>query len=172
MATLPTYTCSSCGQQHTEWPALAFHLPDNYYGLSEEERQTIAEVSPDTCVITYEDQTDRFIRCFLLQEVTDHCEDLEYGLWVSLSEKSFEDYVANYHDENHEASYFGWLCNRIDGYEEASIPTSVHASGGQRPEIVPHKDFDHPFVRDYYNGISKEEVERRIARMISLDENP
>jgi hypothetical protein len=25
--------------------------------------------------------------------------------------------------------------------------------GNDRPEIFPHEDFDHPFVRDYYNGI-------------------
>lgn len=31
---------------------------------------------------------------------------------------------------------------------------------------MPHKDFDHPFVRDYYNGISKAEAEARIADMM------
>jgi hypothetical protein len=30
---------------------------------------------------------------------------------------------------------------------------------------VPHKDFDHQFVRDYYIGITKQEAERRIKEM-------
>ena len=47
----------------------------------------------------------------------DHCEDLEYGLWVSLSEKSFEDYSANFINEHHEANYFGWVSNDIAEYE-------------------------------------------------------
>jgi len=33
---------------------------------------------------------------------------------------------------------------------------------------VPHEDFDHPFVYDYYNGISKEEAERRIHEMLRV----
>ena len=39
-------------------------------------------------------------------------------------------------------------------------------SGNDRPEIFPHEDFDHPFVRDYYGGISKTEAENRINEMI------
>jgi len=35
-------------------------------------------------------------------------------------------------------------------------------TGNERPEIFPHEDFDHPFVKDYYSGISKKEAENRI----------
>jgi hypothetical protein len=38
--------------------------------------------------------------------------------------------------------------------------------GNGRPEVFPHEDFDHPFVKDYYNGISKKEAENRINKMI------
>ena len=162
------FTCSCCGKEHEEWPALAYISPTNYNTLSEEEKQNIAELDPDFCVITYADQTDRFIRCTLTQKVIDHCGDLEYGLWVSLSEKSFEDYSNNFKNENHEATYFGWLSNNLTGYDFSnSIPTSVYTrTGNQRPEIVPHEDFDHPFVHDYYNGITKSEAERRITEML------
>ena len=69
---------------------------------------------------------------------------------------------------SHQAKYFGWLSNNVLSYEfKDSIPTDVITrSGDQRPEIIPHADFDHPFVRDYYNGILKEEAERRIREMI------
>lgn len=120
-------------------------------------------------MINYPDQTDRFIRCTLTQKVIDSCQDLDYGLWVSLSEKSFDDYAENFDSEEHEVAYFGWLSNMIPGYEfTESIPTSVYTrAGNQRPEIIPHKDFDHPFVRDYYGGITKEEAERRIDAMMN-----
>jgi hypothetical protein len=57
----------------------------------------------------------------------------------------------------------------IPEYEfNASIPTTVFTrTGNQRPEIVPHKDFDHPFVKDYYDGISKHEAEKRIITMLN-----
>lgn len=163
------YTCSCCGKEHIEWPALTFKTPDNYDTLSQEDKETIAEIDNDFCVITHPDQTDRFIRCTLTQKVNDYCEDLEYGLWVTLSEKSFNDYSDNYNNENHETTYFGWLCNDIPEYDfKESIPTTVYTrTGNQRPEIIPHKDFDHPFVYDYYNGITKDEAEKRIKSMFT-----
>ena len=163
------YTCSCCGKEHTEWPSLAYVSPSNYNGLSETDKQNIAELNSDFCVIRHADQTDRFIRCTLTQKVTDHCEDLEYGLWVSLSEKSYLDYSENFGNENHETKYFGWLSNDLPDYNfDKSIPTTVFTrTGNHRPEIIPHEGFDHPFVRDYYNGITKKEAERRINQMLN-----
>ncbi|MBS1532782.1 MAG: DUF2199 domain-containing protein, partial [Bacteroidetes bacterium] len=144
-------------------PALSYLAPLFYDDLSDEEKQNIAELSDDFCIIHNADQTDRFIRGTLTQKVIDHCENLEYGLWVSLSEKSFEDYKSNFGNKDHEGGYFGWLSNNLPGFQFQSIPTNVITrKGGLRPDIIPHKDFDHPFVRDYYNGITKEEAERRI----------
>lgn len=162
------YICNCCGQEHYEWPALTFKSPNNYNTLSQADKETIAEIDSDFCIIRHPDQIDRFIRCTLTQKVIDYCEDLEYGLWVSLSEKNFSDYLSNYNNGNHETTYFGWLCNDIPEYNfNESIPTTVFTrTGNQRPEIVPHKDFDHPFVKDYYNGITKEEAERRIKAML------
>ena len=50
--------------------------------------------------------------------------------------------------------YFGWLSSVIPEYEfRQSIPMTVFTkTENQRSDIVPHKDFDHPFVRDYYSG--------------------
>lgn len=162
------YTCSRCGKEHIEWPALTFISPDNYDFLSDEDKNTIAEINDDFCIIKHPDQIDRFIRCTLTQKVNDHCEDLEYGLWVSLSEKSFKNYSDNFDNENHETTYFGWLCNEIAEYDFIeSIPTTVCTRlGNHRPEIVPHKDFEHQFVYDYYNGITKSEAEKRIQTML------
>ena len=100
---------------------------------------------------------DLLDRCTLIQKVNDHCEDLNYGLWVSLSEKSYFDYESNFKKEVEEKTYFGWLCNEITEYDfSESIPMNVVTSlNGLRPELFPHKDFDHPFVTDFYNGISK-----------------
>lgn len=165
------HTCPDCGKTHTSWPALAFDSPDNYHQLSDADKAAIATISSDFCTITHGDQTDRFIRVTLTQQVNDHCEDLDYGLWVSLSEKSFRDYSDNYNNPGHETQYFGWLCSSIPGYESTdSIPTTVCTrTANQRPAIFPHKDFDHPFVRDFYHGISKEEAERRVRAMTGED---
>ena len=124
--------------------------------MSQAVKDSIAEIDGDFCVIRHSEQTDRFIRCTLFQKVIDHCQSLEY------------DYSENYNNDSHETTYFGWLCNSIPGYEfEESIPTTVFTqTGNRRPYIMSHEDFDHPFVRDYYNGITKAEAEQRIRAMM------
>lgn len=101
------YTCNCCGKELEEWPALTYTSPSNYNNLPEDDKQQIGELSSDFCIIGYESQIDRFIRCTLMQKVSDHCQDLKYGLWVSLSEKSYQDYVENYKNPEHEVQYFG-----------------------------------------------------------------
>lgn len=162
------FKCSECGEIHEEWPALTFNSPTNYLDLTDWEKENIAKINLDFCTINHEEQTDRFIRVTLFQKVIDFPHTLHYGIWVSLSEKSFDDYSANFKNENHETQYFGWLCNNIPEYEQTlAIPTTVFTKkGNNRPEIVPHQDFDHPFVLDYYNGITKNEAEKRIKQMM------
>jgi hypothetical protein len=167
------YTCNCCGRELEEWPALAYILPTNYDTLSEDDKKNIGTLDADFCVITHPDRIDRFIRCTLSQKVIDHCENLEYGLWVSLSDKSYQDYADNFNNESHESKYFGWLSSNLPDYDfsKGSIPTTVLTrAGNMRPEIVPHRDFDHPFVNDYYNGITKAEAERRISEMLKIVE--
>ncbi|HEX8460613.1 MAG TPA: DUF2199 domain-containing protein [Segetibacter sp.] len=162
-----TYTCSSCGKEHEDLPAIAFDAAYYYYDLSDEEKENITELSTDFCIIKGEDQTDRFIRAVLFQPVKDHTDTLQYGVWVSLSEKSFNDYKANFHNNEHEATYFGFMANYVPGYDSTlSLHTDVILSkGGSRPEVIPHTS-DHPFVQDYYNGISIEEAERRVRETV------
>ncbi|MFQ6599603.1 DUF2199 domain-containing protein [Flavobacterium sp. C3NV] len=163
------YICNCCGKEHESWPAITYNAPNSYSNLSSKEKEEIAVIDQDFCVIKYaDDHIDRFIRVVFIQKVNDHCENLEYGFWVSLSETSFKDYLENFDNENHETQYFGWLSNYIPQYEFSnSIPTTVVTkSGNDRPEIFPHNDFDHPFVKDFYNGITKEEAEKRIREIL------
>ncbi|MEM6684442.1 MAG: DUF2199 domain-containing protein [Bacteroidota bacterium] len=162
------FACPDCNNDQVEWPALTFKAPDNYHLLSEQEKAEFGKLDTDFCEIHYEDQIDRFIRVTLIQKVNDTEDNLHYGLWVSLSEKSYLDYSSNFTNENHETGYFGWLCNTIPEYENTmSIPCDVLTkTGNDRPEIFPHQSFDHPFVSDYYGGITKEEAEQRIHAMM------
>lgn len=164
------YTCECCGKEHESWPALTYNAPFHYHCLSESDKDEIAVIDSDFCVIKHKSgQIDRFIRVVLIQKVNDHCGNLDYGLWVSLSEESFENYLENFDNENHETEYFGWLCNNIYGYDSStSIPTTVVTKlGNDRPEIFPHQSHDHKFVVDYFNGITKSEAENRIQNLLN-----
>jgi len=154
---------------HEDWPSITYGAPATYSQLTEEEKDTIAEMGSDHCIIHKPQQTDRFIRCTLMQKVNDHCDNLYYSIWVSLSEKSFNDYMHNFNNENYLAGYFGYLSNNLLGYENTmNIYTNVFTqAGNNRPEVVPHDDFDHPFVKDYFEGISLSEAQRRIDMLLT-----
>ncbi|ASK30078.1 hypothetical protein CEY12_08110 [Chryseobacterium sp. T16E-39] len=162
------YICECCGKEMEDWPALAYKSPSSYMQLTKEELEN-AELSSDLCVIEHPEQTDRFIRTVLVQEVIESCQTLEYGVWVTLSEKSFNEYVENYDNKEFEAEYFGWLSNYLPDYDfSESIPTNVVVNNKiGRPFVYPHESFEHPFVEDFYNGLPIEEAERRINNLLN-----
>lgn len=165
------FICSQCGEFHKEWPSLAYQAPLHYHVLTQEEKEARAFLNDDFCTIKNESDEYRFIRVVLEQKIKNHSGlFLEYGLWVSLSETSFEDYRKNF-KQGKKTTYFGWLSNRIDGYEDTTnIPMDVYAANdGIRPVVVPQKGSDHQLVRNFYEGISKEEAERRIH--LTLENN-
>ena len=106
-----TDLCLTCHEVHEPLLALGFIAPDLYAELSAAERAEFqAECDDNFCIIRYPDQTDRFIRVVLDIPIIDHDETLDYGVWVSVSEASFNDYRAHF-DGDHEATYFGMICN-------------------------------------------------------------
>jgi hypothetical protein len=164
------YKCSKCGQEHEGWPSIAFNSPDHYDKLSDDKKTSIAQLSDDFCMIKHPEQTDRFIRAVIHQKVKNDCRTLDYGVWVSLSEKNYKEYLDNYDNEGHEATYFGFLCNNLTGYEGTlSVRSNVVLRGKIRPEVIPHDDqMDNDFVRDYYDGIDKDVAEERIKKVLGM----
>lgn len=164
----PQYTCSQCGKIHNNWPALTYGAPWFYSQLSEQDKSDIAKLDSDFCQIRWDEQTDRFIRTTLVIPVNNLELGLEYGLWVSLSEASFANYLDNYERTDHETGYFGWISNKLLGYEDTlNVPTDVNTQlGNTRPLLNLHRHHEHPLVSDFINGITKEEAERRIHEML------
>lgn len=165
-----TYFCETCNQEHESWPALTFNAPDFYVQLNEEEKRD-AVLSPDLCVVQKDGETYCFIRCVMFQKVNEHCQDLEYGLWVSVSGKSYKDYVQHFDNENHQVQYFGWLSNWLPEYEKfvwVKMHIAVNNANNQRPrafvQIV--NDPDIPLVRDYFQGISKAGAQARVDKLM------
>ena len=164
------FKCPHCDEEHEGYPALAFSTPHYYNTLSLEDKQTLAEINSDFCIINHGDQVDRFVRCVLIQKINGVCQNLEYGVWISLSQESFKDYQDHFHLEDYEATYFGWLSNRIPEYQDTlSVRTFIKTRGdGQRPIVLVQEknDFNNPFVKDYFEGISEEEALRRVAMLM------
>ncbi len=167
------FVCTCCGEEQDQYPAIAYKVPLYYANLSEEEKESIAEIDSDTCIVKEAEMTFRFVRGVLVQKVTDGCQDLEYGVWVSLSEQSFNDYILNANEDGYQATYFGWLNSLLPDYdfeEMENIKTKVITQGkGKRPliEIQKNEYMSSRLVADYHNGISEEEALLRIEKILN-----
>ncbi len=162
--------CSTCGKEHSGLPALGFLEPTNYADLTNQEKSEMAECDTDFCIIRHPEQTDRYIRACLHVPVVDTCDELQYGVWVSLSEKSFESYKKTYQIDCEKEIYFGRIANWIGCYDDSTIGLHVNVetrNGGIRPELFPHES-EHPLVKDWVSGITYEEALRRVGQRKEL----
>ena len=84
-------------------------------------------------------------------------EPFVWGVWVSLSEASFSQYLDSYDEPRraHLGPFFGWLSASFKVYPETegSLKTHVHLrDDGVRPYIeLEHTD--HPLAREQRQGI-------------------
>ena len=109
----------------------------------------------DFCII---DNEAYFVRTVLRIPIIDSKEHLEWGVWVSLSEKNFKRYRRVYgkDEELKEKPYFGWLSNQLGDYQDClEIKTSVHLQGGgMRPLLELDHANAHPLCQEQHNGIA------------------
>lgn len=157
MAAIFAFKCNCCGDVHEGSPSFAFRAPDPYVGLSDQQ-QAANKLSDDLCVIVREGSTDRFIRAVLEVPIHGASEPFLWGVWVSLSEKSFKRYVETFDEPVPGEGFFGWVCNDISLYPYVhSRAADVAVQGGRhRPRVVLHKGDpeDDPLVIDQVQGIS------------------
>lgn len=110
--------------------------------------------------------TDLFVPCTLSQKVIGQTCNLEYEIWVTLSEENFQDYTKNYNFKSG-IIYSGKISNNFLPYENTNgIPVRVILKNGiQGPELKPNHHVDHEFVLNFYTGITKIEAVDRIAEI-------
>jgi len=145
-------------------PGFAADAPLNYYAIPETERATRCELGSDDCVI---DRNSFFVRGCLEIPVRGETDPLIWGVWVSLSERSFLTWqeVFDQPHRSHVGPFFGWLNAWLKPYPETmNLKTRVHLRDhGQRPwiELEPT---DHPLAVEQRNGISVD----RVAEIYSI----
>ena len=170
MAAIFAFKCSCCGEIHEGSPSFGFRMPDPYAGLSEAQRAAMGTLSEDLCTITHEDGTDRFIRAVLEVPIHGVEEPFLWGIWVSLSEKSFNRYVDTYDDPVEGDGFFGWVCNEISVYPFGeSRPADVRVQlGGARPSVVLHRGDGErdSLVVDQVHGISMARAQELAERVM------
>jgi len=113
-------------------------------------------VNQDFCVV---EGRDRFIRCTLEIPIHDSSEGFLWGVWLSVSERNFEEYREHFKDDGYQARYVGWISNMLPCYPNTLevIGAAVLQSGNQRP-MIELEPTDHPLFDDYRDGVSWEKA--------------
>lgn len=92
---------------------------------------------------------------------------LGYGVWSSLSEKSFDRVLELWDDprRTEEPAYFGWLSNSLPGYPETlNLKMEVITRDLDGRPVFELQDGDHPLIAEQRNGITMDRV-REIAEL-------
>lgn len=154
---MPTWLCHRCGEEHEGLPLdWAYDVPAYWEGPQAEGDY----LSEDLCVWT-DDGGERcyFVRGILPIPVRDTAEVFAYGVWSSLSERSFERFLERWDDEQREDEppYFGYLSNNLPGYPGTlNLHLAVTTrSVTLRPSFVllPRGE-GHPLIDEQWQGIT------------------
>lgn len=161
------FTCSCCGEWHTELPmSYGFDAPLYWHQIPEEERESRVQLSSDQCVL---DDRHFFVRGRIVIPVLEEPEDFEWGVWVSLSADSFRRISNSWHRPGREndASFFGWLSNDLPVYPSTlNLKTMVHNRPvGERP-IIEIEPSDHPLSIEQQCGITRDRVREIAAQLL------
>ncbi len=160
------FTCSSCGEVHRGMPAFDAEAPLSYYAVPKEEREVRCLLGSDDCVI---DGNAFFVRGCIEIHVEGEDEPFSWGVWVSLSEASYKQWVESFHLEkrSHLGPFFGWLNSWLKPYPETmNLKTRVHLrDGGVRPYIE-LEPTEHPLAVEQRNGISVQRVAEIYEQMV------
>jgi hypothetical protein len=94
-----------------------------------------------------------------------------YGVWVSLSEKSFATFRDTYELEGREqqAPFFGWLTAVPPPFPEALLKTMVHLRPVPNRPYIELEPTDHPLAVAQKEGISPARVQEIAERLLHGD---
>ena len=159
---MPTWLCHRCGEEHEGLPLdWAYDLPAYWEGPQADGDF----LSEDLCIWTDEDgKRCFFVRGILPIPVRDTGEVFAYGVWSSLSERSYERLIERWDDEQREDEppYFGYLSNNLPGYPDTlNLHLAVATrSVALRPSftLLP-RDEPHPLIEEQWQGITTARVQ-------------
>ncbi len=159
------WSCSRCGAEHEGLPRdWAFAAPWYWDGG----RSDTDWLSDDLCVWADDDgAVTYFIRGVVPIAVEDSTDVFAYGLWSSLSERSFNRVYRLWDDEAlaSEPPYFGWLSNRLPGYPDTlGLQVAVVMRAHEKRPTFVLLPQEHPLVDEQWQGITPDRV-REIAEL-------
>jgi len=165
-----TFKCATCNDIHEGMPSFGAREPLSCFIIPESERAERCDLGSDDCVI---DGQYFFVRGCLEIPVQGQGEPFSWGVWVSLSQESYTQWVELFEEplRSHAGPFFGWLNTSLKPYPDTvSLKTRVHLrDGGIRP-FIELEPTDHPLAVEQREGITVERVAELYSLMMHADE--
>ena len=163
------FTCAICGQEHDlTHLSLGAAQPATWRLLTEEERRS-SLLSNDQCMIVARGETSYYIRGCLDVQIRGSDKSFTWGVWCSLSEKSFDEISEHWDDplRSKIGPHFGWLCTPIPTYPDTMyLKTHVRQRDpGLRP-LVELEPTDYPLAIHQRDGIESNELKRIVVQVL------
>ena len=161
------WTCRCCGKQFNTLPlSFAPIAPDPWFAIPDNEHDARAVLGGDQCVI---DDKEFFIRGCLEIPVLKCADPFVWGIWVSVSEASFERIGELWDTEirDHEPPFFGWLCTELSVYPPTfGLKTNIRLRNNGRRPFIALEPTDHPLAVEQRQGIPLRRVEEIAAALL------
>ena len=152
------FKCNSCSKWHEGMPAFGAEAPLAYYYVPPADREKRCVLGSDTCVI--DGETFYVLGCLEIP-VDGEPEPFSWGVWVSLSKSSFDEFLGCFdrHERSQVGPFFGWLSAELPLYTSTvSLKTRVHLrDNGIRPYIE-LEPTNHPLAIEQRTGIPVDRV--------------
>jgi hypothetical protein len=162
------FKCSCCGEFHEGLPLdYGAEFPDYYFEIPAEEREERVYADGDICVV---DDEYFFIRGCIEIPILDGEDSFVWGVWCSLSEKSFKRTMElqDAEDAESEPPFFGWLNTSLpeEIYPETlNLKTNVYLRNNNQRPFIELQPCEHPLAIEQRSGITMKRV-REIAEII------
>jgi hypothetical protein len=152
------FKCTSCDEWHEGTPSYSADAPLYYHSIPLDARAKRCALGTDTCVV---DQKSFFVRGCLEIPVHGESEPFIWGVWVSLSKNSFDQFIGCFGapKRSHIRPFFGWLSAELPLYPSTeNLKTRLHLrDNGVRPYIE-LESTDHPLALEQRRGVSAERL--------------
>lgn len=154
------YRCECCDKIYETLPlCIGYSKPSIYFSIPEEEREKRISLDKSWCVV---DEEYFFHRGNLVIPIIDSKENLEFGVWTSISEDNFKKRMDLWDNPArvNEEPYFGWLSSNIAGYND-TLNIKTVAQENEDIDAIPNIyviEENHPLAIDQENGITMDKA--------------
>ena len=142
----------------------SYQLPDAIHAIAGGERLNRAKIGRNLCALrgSQGDEHRWFVRSLVPFEVHGRSETCSWGIWVEVTQASFDEIVRLWDDPNQlmHDPWRGALANEAATYE-----STMGLSGTLRfvdvtsiPDFAPDPELEHQFVKEWRTGVSNERM--------------